>query len=115
MNSSTLITDYFVPLHANSSILLVRVMIHILDKDFEISITKETIQERVKALADRLNKDYEGKSPVMVCILNGAFVFASDLVRCLTFQPDIQFAKYSSYDGMDTTGKVNEKIGRAHV
>lgn len=108
MNSSTLITDYFVPLHANSSILLVRVMIHILDKDFEISITKETIQERVKALADRLNKDYEGKSPVMVCILNGAFVFASDLVRCLTFQPDIQFAKYSSYDGMDTTGKVNE-------
>ena len=55
--------------------------IHILDKDFEISMTNETIQQKVKALADRINHDYAGKNPIMVCILNGAFMFAADLVR----------------------------------
>ena len=86
-------------------------MIHILDRNFELSITNETIQEKVKALAARLNEDYAGKNPVMVCILNGAFVFAADLVRELTFQPEIIFARFSSYEGMSTTGKVRELIG----
>ena len=44
--------------------------IHILDKDFEVSIKNETIQERVKALAERINQDYEGKNPIIICILN---------------------------------------------
>ena len=86
-------------------------MIHILDKDFEISITNDTIQKHVKALAERLNNDYACKNPVIVCILNGAFVFAADLVRYLSFQPDIQFAKFASYDGMQTTGTVREILG----
>lgn len=86
-------------------------MIRILDKNFEISITKEKIQESVKALAEKLNKDYNGKCPIVVCILNGAFVFAADLVRELTFQPEIQFAKFSSYDGMQSTGEVTEILG----
>ena len=69
-------------------------MIRILDRNFELSIPHETIQEKVKELAQQLNKDYEGKNPVMVCILNGAFVFAADLVRHLTFQPEIVFARF---------------------
>ena len=80
--------------------------IHILDKDFEISMTNETIQQKVKALAQRINHDYQGKNPIMVCILNGAFMFAADLVRYLDFQPEITFARFSSYEGTDTTGKV---------
>ncbi len=86
-------------------------MIQILDRKFEISITADVIQERVKALAVRLNEDYAGKNPVMVCILNGAFMFAADLVRYLDFQPEVVFAKFSSYDGMNTTGHVKELIG----
>lgn len=86
-------------------------MITIKDKKFRVSIANEVIQEKVKALAEKMNKDYAGKNPVFVCILNGAFVFAADLVRYLDFQPDIVFAKYSSYDGMDTTGKVKEILG----
>ena len=85
--------------------------IHILDKDFEISMTNETIQQKVKALADRINHDYAGKNPIMVCILNGAFMFAADLVRYLDFQPEITFARFSSYEGTDTTGKVTEVMG----
>ena len=86
-------------------------MIRILDRNFELSIPHETIQEKVKELAQQLNKDYEGKNPVMVCILNGAFVFAADLVRHLTFQPEIIFARFSSYDGMVSTGVVKELLG----
>lgn len=86
-------------------------MIRILDREFEKTIPQEEIQRRVKELAARLNRDYEGKNPVMVCILNGAFIFAADLVRELTFQPEIIFAKFSSYDGMKTTGVVRELIG----
>ena len=86
-------------------------MIRILDRNFELSIPHETIQEKVKELAQQLNKDYEGKNPVMVCILNGAFVFAADLVRHLTFQPEIVFARFSSYDGMVSTGVVKELLG----
>ena len=85
--------------------------IHILDKDFEISMTNETIQQKVKALAQRINHDYQGKNPIMVCILNGAFMFAADLVRYLDFQPEITFARFSSYEGTDTTGKVTEVMG----
>ena len=86
-------------------------MITIKDKKFRVSITNEVIQDKVKVLAEKINKDYAGKNPVFVCILNGAFVFAADLVRYVDFQPDIVFAKYSSYDGMDTTGKVKEVLG----
>ena len=85
--------------------------IHILDKDFEISMTNETIQQKVKALADRLNHDYQGKNPIMVCILNGAFMFAADLVRYLDFQPEITFARFSSYEGTETTDRVTEVMG----
>ena len=86
-------------------------MIRIKDKSFEVSIPNEEIQQKVKALAKKMNKDYAGKNPVFVCILNGAFVFMADLVRYLDFQPDIVFAKYSSYEGMNTTGKVKEVLG----
>lgn len=85
--------------------------IHILDKDFEISMTNEAIQQKVKALADRLNQDYRGKNPIMVCILNGAFMFSADLVRYLDFQPEIIFARFSSYEGTETTGRVTEVMG----
>jgi hypoxanthine phosphoribosyltransferase len=86
-------------------------MIKILDRNFELSYPQEVIQEKVKAIAARLNEDYQDKNPVMVCILNGAFMFAADLVRELTFQPEVLFAKFSSYEGMTTTGKVRELIG----
>jgi hypoxanthine phosphoribosyltransferase len=86
-------------------------MIRIKDKSFEVSIPNGEIQQKVKTLAEKMNKDYAGKNPVFVCILNGAFVFMADLVRYLDFQPDIVFAKYSSYEGMNTTGKVKEVLG----
>lgn len=86
-------------------------MITIKDKQFEPFIPHQQIAERVAALAERLNADYKGRNPILIGILNGAFMFAADLVRQLTFDHEIQFAKFSSYEGMDTTGKVRELIG----
>lgn len=86
-------------------------MITIKDKQFEPFIHHTQIAERVATLADKLNADYKGKTPILIAILNGAFMFAADLVRQLNFDHEIQFAKFSSYDGMDTTGKVKELIG----
>lgn len=86
-------------------------MITIKDKQFELFIHHEQIAERVTALAEKLNADYEGKNPLIIAILNGAFMFAADLVRHLTFDHEIQFAKFSSYEGLDTTGHVKELIG----
>lgn len=86
-------------------------IIHVLDRDFALTIPHDEILSRVRSLAEQLNTDYAGKHPVMVCILNGAFMFAADLVRELTFQPEIQFARFSSYQGMNTTGVVRELLG----
>lgn len=86
-------------------------MITIKDKQFVPYIHHELIAERIATLADKLNADYKGKNPILIAILNGAFIFAADLVRHLTFDHEIQFVKYSSYDGMDTTGDVKELIG----
>ena len=86
-------------------------MITILDRHFELSIPESVIQEKVKNVAERLNKDYAGKNPAMVCILNGAYMFAADLSRYLTFQPEIIFARFSSYEGMKSTGTVKELVG----
>lgn len=86
-------------------------MIQVKDKKFEISITRDELQEKIAAVAEKLNKDYADKSPLLIAILNGSFMFAADLVRYLTFPHEIQFGKFSSYSGMDTTGKVKELIG----
>ena len=86
-------------------------MIKIDDRYFEISISEQKIGESIGRIAERMNHDYKGKSPVFISILNGAFMFTADLVRMLDFQPEIIFAKFSSYQGLYTTGEVKTLIG----
>lgn len=86
-------------------------MIKVRDKYFEVSISSEQIAERVKAVGAAINADYEGKTPVMISVLNGSFVFAADLVRELNFQPELVFTRFASYSGTQSTGKIRELIG----
>ena len=65
--------------------------IKLIDKVFETSITETQIQEHVKAVADRINKDMADKNPLLLAVLNGSFMFAADLMRMLTIP-----AKYRS-------------------
>lgn len=75
-------------------------------------ITHDRIEAQVKVIADQLRKDLEGRKPIFLCVLNGAFVFAADLIREIGITDSkIQFVKYSSYEGTQTTGKVKKIFG----
>lgn len=86
-------------------------LIKVHDKSFEPYLSEETIQQRVKELAATINADYQGKRPYFVAILNGSFMFASDLFKHLTVDADICFIKLASYKGTQSTGKVLTTIG----
>lgn len=89
-------------------------VIKVHDKSFEIYLSEEIIQKRIKEMAAEINKDYTGKRPFFIAILNGSFMFASDLFKQLTVEADICFIKLASYKGMETSGKVITTIGLDH-
>ena len=88
-----------------------RTTIQIKDKKFSLSIPEKDIQEAVKRVAKAINNDLEGKDPLFICVLNGAFMFAGDLMKHVHIQSQITFIKLSSYEGLYTTGEVKEMIG----
>lgn len=85
--------------------------IKIKDKEFVPMISEAEIKERVRAVAQQISKDMEGKNPLLLAVLNGSFVFAADLMREITIPCEISFVKLASYQGTTSTGKVKEVIG----
>ena len=85
--------------------------IEVFGKKFTPYITVEEIKEQIKRLGDELNRDYEGKCPLFIAILNGSFMFASDLFKELTIDAEICFIKLASYKGTKSTGNVITSIG----
>jgi hypoxanthine phosphoribosyltransferase len=81
------------------------------DKKFDTYLSEQEIQKRVKAIADQINEDYKGKRPLFIPILNGSFIFASDLFKYLTIDAEISFIKLVSYKGMKSSGNVITSIG----
>ena len=88
-----------------------RVTLH--GREFKVMIPAEKIDEAVSAVAERLNKDYASceKPPIFVGVLNGAYMFLADLVRKTTFDNEIVFVRISSYEGTQSTGVVQQKLG----
>lgn len=86
-------------------------IVKIKDKTFKTSIPEEEIQARVKAVAQQISKDMEGKTPLLLGVLNGSFVFAADLMREMTIPCEISFVKLASYQGTTSTGKIKEVLG----
>ena len=78
---------------------------------FEKFIGREEIEAAVQQVADGINRDYAGKNPLLLAILNGAFMFAGDLMRKITIPCEITFVKFASYSGTATTAVVKELIG----
>jgi len=81
------------------------------DKLFDPFLTSEEIQSRVSYIADQLNTDYADKKPLFIAILNGSFIFASDLFKKLHIDAEICFIKLVSYKGSKSTGQVVTAIG----
>ena len=86
--------------------------VKLLDREFRVSIPAEKIDNAIAEIAEKMNKDLAGKNPMFICILNGSFMFASDLMKLITVEnAEITFMRLTSYEGMGTTGKVKKLMG----
>ena len=86
-------------------------VIKVHDKSFGPYLSEQTIQDRVKEMAERISADYAGKRPLFIAILNGSFMFASDLFKNLSIEAELCFIKLASYKGMKSSGNVVTSIG----
>lgn len=85
--------------------------IQVKDKKFAVSIPKEKILTEVKRVAAEINRDYAGRQPIFLAVLNGSFIFAADLLREVTLPCEISFVRLASYEGMGSTGEIREIMG----
>jgi hypoxanthine phosphoribosyltransferase len=86
-------------------------VIQVNDKQFQPYINAEEISKRIKALAAEMSAEYKGKRPIFIAILNGSFMFASDLFKEISIDAEICFIKLASYKGTRSTGNVITSIG----
>lgn len=85
------------------------VIIH--DKQFKKYISSAKIRKAIDGIAKNINKDYKDKRPVFVSVLNGSFMFTSDLMKKIKVECEVTFIKVASYSGVKSTGKIHELIG----
>ena len=85
--------------------------VKIKDKTFKVSLPEAQIKARIKELAQQMSRELEGKNPLFLGVLNGAFIFAADLMREMTIPCEISFVKLASYQGTTSTGTIKEVIG----
>ena len=81
------------------------------DKKFSLFISESEILQGIKKVAESIRQDLKEKDPLFVCVLNGAFMFASDLIKQLDFPCEVCFIRLKSYEGTKTEGKVKEIYG----
>jgi len=88
--------------------------VKVLDKEFGLYIPQEKIEANIQAVADQINRDMNGMNPLFLVVLNGAFMFASELFKRLTIPCEISFVKLTSYSGTKSTNVIRELIGLDH-
>lgn len=86
-------------------------MIDIKGQQFITFIKAEEIDKRLKVIGEQISLDFQNDAPVIIGVLNGAFMFLSDLVRYLSIPVEISFVKVASYAGTQSTGEVTDLIG----
>ncbi len=75
-----------------------------------VYISETDISKRVKELAELINRDYENQEIILVCILNGSFIFCADLMRAITVNVQVEFISVSSYHGAVSTGDIQFRL-----
>lgn len=86
-------------------------MITIKDKQFELFIEQEVIEHEIRRVARRMNSELEGKNPIFLAVLNGAFMFAAELMKEVSIPSEITFVRLASYHGTTNTGCIQEVLG----
>ncbi len=95
----------------STKIIIEMKKLQVKDKNFAISIPEAKIHEQVQRVAADICRDMEGKDPLFLPVLNGAFMFAADLLREVNIPCEISFIKLASYRGMQSSGEIREVIG----
>lgn len=85
--------------------------ITILDKEFTLYLSKQQIEDKISEIAKELTTRLANKNPLFLCILNGSFMFAADIMKNVNIPAEISFIKLASYEGTSSTGKISELIG----
>lgn len=88
-----------------------RTQIQLHNKKFTPFISEKEIDEAVTVVADLINREFEGKKPLLMGVLNGSFMFVADLMKKIEVDCELSFVKLASYHGTASTGQVNELIG----
>ncbi len=81
------------------------------DKKFQSYISSKDIDKAIKKIASKINKDFKSEIPLFVSVINGSFMFTSDLLKKLNIDCELSFVKLASYKGTDSTGKAKKLIG----
>jgi len=81
------------------------------NKSFRLYKSESEILNAVRQVAHQINEDYIGKRPLLIPVLNGSFMFASDLIKELMLDCELCFIKAASYQGTNSTGTVTSIIG----
>jgi len=81
------------------------------DKHFVPFIDEATLFSAVQRVAQQISLDYADRKPMIVAVLNGAFMFAADLIRQLDIEVEITFVKVKSYQGTQSSGNAKQLIG----
>ncbi|MBK7087344.1 MAG: hypothetical protein IPH53_22995 [Flavobacteriales bacterium] len=86
-----------------------RIQLH--DKTFDLFISEAEVNRAIDKLALEIGRKYDGKRPLFLGVLNGAFFFAAELVKRLDIECEISFVKVASYHGTSSSGTVTQLIG----
>lgn len=78
--------------------------------NIKVFISQESIAAKVKELAEMINRDYQNQEIVLVCVLNGSFIFCADLVRHIKVPVQTEFVSLSSYEGTESSGEVSFRL-----
>ncbi|MDR0332735.1 MAG: hypoxanthine phosphoribosyltransferase [Dysgonamonadaceae bacterium] len=96
---------------AQNKIIVVKKVITVKDKQFDLFIEQAEIEQNIKNIAARMNAELDGKRPVFLVVLNGAFMFAADLMKEVTIPSEITFVRLASYEGTSSTNSVKQVLG----
>jgi hypoxanthine phosphoribosyltransferase len=89
----------------------VKEVITIKEKQFELFIEQEVIEQAIKRVAEQMNAELADKNPIFLAVLNGAFMFAGELMKEVSIASEITFVRLASYHGTTTTNRVQEVLG----
>ncbi len=105
-----MVISYILPSKQQTNFMINFQDIQIKDLTFTPYIMRNEIMGRIQELAIRINDDYVDKKPLFLSVLNGSFMFTSDLMKMIDVESEIKFIHVSSYDGLKSTGKIKDNF-----